>query len=243
MGWISLDGALQGISKHVKYPVPNDHQYQSQSFEWESSGAKTFIVYKEQVRNVDWKCQLNLLVDLSRDSDVAIVRNDNDIISNFDDENFSGSEQQTFSIWIYYFDGRLYYYRYVGSTGYLTYLDWGDTIDMGDGVFITIRTSPLPSFCSSDVEFKVNPKITELGDLLLVAKINDQIVPPGRIRLDNVKASISLDVTDLCNYSTSSDTQNTADAILYIDGDDTNTRYHISGSIDQYKRVKALENI
>lgn len=83
--------------------------------------------------------------------------------------------------------------------------------------------------------------IDSIGNPCVIAKINDQIIPPGRIRMANaLSGSVDIDITDCCRVGS-----NTFTATVY--GGMTKTAYpnhyhQLSGTIKQYQRARVIAN-
>lgn len=83
--------------------------------------------------------------------------------------------------------------------------------------------------------------VDSIGNPCIIAKINDQIIPPGRIRMANaLSGSVDIDITDCCRVGS-----NTLQATIY--GGMTKAAYpnhyhQLSGSIDQYQRALVVDN-
>jgi len=79
--------------------------------------------------------------------------------------------------------------------------------------------------------------------MVLIVSLNGIVIPSGRLSAQGNSGGYEIDITDLCNVSTSSDTTNTISATL-VNGLTVNaSRGHkISGSIKQYRRLEAVLN-
>jgi hypothetical protein len=83
--------------------------------------------------------------------------------------------------------------------------------------------------------------IDSIGSPILVVKVNDVVVPPGRISLpDPLSGSIDIDITDMCIAG-----ENTLTAAVLNGMSEAaypNHFHSLTGSIDQYQRAGVLEN-
>jgi len=75
-------------------------------------------------------------------------------------------------------------------------------------------------------------------NLFLVLKLNNRVIPPGRIKAYGNSGNIEINITDCCSSGT-----NTL-AVKLWNGitPDANYGHKVSGEIVQYKRVQAIEN-
>jgi hypothetical protein len=78
--------------------------------------------------------------------------------------------------------------------------------------------------------------------LVLIATLNGKVIPPGRIMSKGNSGQVTIDITDWCAVSESADSENTI-AIELVNGVTPGHFGHkITGSIDQYHRLEAVEN-
>ena len=79
--------------------------------------------------------------------------------------------------------------------------------------------------------------------MALIAKINDKVIPPGRLIAIGSSGSIELDITDWCDVSASTDTVNEV-SIELVNGITPNADYghKVTGAIKQYHRLEAVSS-
>jgi hypothetical protein len=134
---------------------------------------------------------------------------------------------------------------------------------LSDGVHVVFRVS-YGTMDSNDVIAYINPIASSLWhietvapqsplkevlfsdkNMFFIVTLNGKVVPPGRIKCYEDNPGFEIEITDLVNKSTSSDTINTVTVTLrngLTKAVSPKWYQTITGSVDQYKRVKVLEN-